>query len=70
MSVLDHDITTLAILTVLLRRGLDFTPVNDSNMPPDTPIIVVMHGLTGGTVFFVTPVARRLKLFKVHMNPM
>ncbi|KAG2132494.1 AB-hydrolase YheT [Suillus bovinus] len=24
--------------------GLDFTPVDDSHLPPDTPIIVVLHG--------------------------
>ncbi|KAG9318460.1 Alpha/Beta hydrolase protein [Chiua virens] len=29
--------------------GLDFTPIDDSDMPPDTPIIVVLHGLTGGS---------------------
>ncbi|KAF8136337.1 AB-hydrolase YheT [Boletus edulis] len=29
--------------------GLDFTPVDDSDMSPDTPIMVVMHGLTGGS---------------------
>ncbi|KIL00421.1 hypothetical protein PAXRUDRAFT_821713 [Paxillus rubicundulus Ve08.2h10] len=29
--------------------GLDFTPVDDPDMPPDTPIVVVMHGLTGGS---------------------
>ncbi|OJA21619.1 hypothetical protein AZE42_01663 [Rhizopogon vesiculosus] len=29
--------------------GLDFTPVDDSHLTPETPIIVVMHGLTGGS---------------------
>ncbi|KAG1890972.1 AB-hydrolase YheT [Suillus subluteus] len=29
--------------------GLDSTPVDDSHLPPDTPIIVVLHGLTGGS---------------------
>ncbi|KAF9246540.1 AB-hydrolase YheT [Melanogaster broomeanus] len=29
--------------------GLDFTPVDDAHMPPDTPIVVVLHGLTGGS---------------------
>ncbi|KAF9227946.1 AB-hydrolase YheT [Gyrodon lividus] len=29
--------------------GLDFTPVDDGDMPPETPIVVVMHGLTGGS---------------------
>ncbi|EGN92460.1 hypothetical protein SERLA73DRAFT_191112 [Serpula lacrymans var. lacrymans S7.3] len=29
--------------------GLDFTPTDDSNLKPDTPIIVVTHGLTGGS---------------------
>lgn len=29
--------------------GLDFTPVDDSNLRPDAPIVVVLHGLTGGS---------------------
>ncbi|KAH7930797.1 AB-hydrolase YheT [Leucogyrophana mollusca] len=29
--------------------GLDFTPVDGGDIKPDTPIIVVMHGLTGGS---------------------
>jgi hypothetical protein len=33
-------------------RGLDFTPVDDTHLPPETPIIVVMHGLTGGMQYF------------------
>ncbi|KAK7033516.1 hypothetical protein VNI00_012738 [Paramarasmius palmivorus] len=31
--------------------SLDFTPTNFSDAKEDTPIIVVMHGLTGGTGF-------------------
>lgn len=51
-------------------RGLDFTPVDDSDMPPDTPIVVVMHGLTGGTtrILFVAWVICHLMLFKGRMN--
>ncbi|KAL4067606.1 Alpha/Beta hydrolase protein [Scleroderma yunnanense] len=29
--------------------GLDFTPVDSGHMAPDTPIVVVLHGLTGGS---------------------
>ncbi|KAK0459701.1 Alpha/Beta hydrolase protein [Desarmillaria tabescens] len=29
--------------------GLDFAPVDSSQLKPDTPIIVVQHGLTGGS---------------------
>lgn len=29
--------------------GLDFTPVDDTTLKDDTPIVVVMHGLTGGS---------------------
>ncbi|THU90460.1 AB-hydrolase YheT, partial [Dendrothele bispora CBS 962.96] len=29
--------------------GLDFTPVEQSSLPEETPIIVVTHGLTGGS---------------------
>ncbi|THV00431.1 AB-hydrolase YheT [Dendrothele bispora CBS 962.96] len=29
--------------------GLDFTPVEQSSLPDETPIIVVTHGLTGGS---------------------
>ncbi|KAH7889715.1 AB-hydrolase YheT [Phlebopus sp. FC_14] len=29
--------------------GLDFTPVNDGHLRRDTPIVVVTHGLTGGS---------------------
>lgn len=67
MSVLNRDIAVL-VLIVLPRRGLDFTPVDDNNMPLDTPIIVVMHGLTGGIIFFAAWVARQLTLFKARMN--
>jgi len=31
-----------------LLRGLDFAPFDSSRLNDDTPIIVVMHGLTGG----------------------
>lgn len=33
-------------------RGLDFTPTNSDQLKPDTPLIVVMHGLTGGMSTF------------------
>lgn len=29
--------------------GLDFTPVDDTTLKDDAPIVVVMHGLTGGS---------------------
>ncbi|ORX34833.1 Alpha/Beta hydrolase protein [Kockovaella imperatae] len=29
--------------------GLDFTPPNHGSLPPDTPTLVVCHGLTGGS---------------------
>ncbi|KAJ7650145.1 Alpha/Beta hydrolase protein [Roridomyces roridus] len=29
--------------------GLDFTPADSNSVPPDAPIIVVNHGLTGGS---------------------
>jgi len=32
----------------VILRGLDFTPADDIHLTPQTPIIVVMHGLTGG----------------------
>jgi len=31
------------------NRGLDFTPPHDEDVPGDAPIIVVAHGLTGGS---------------------
>jgi predicted alpha/beta-fold hydrolase len=29
--------------------GLDWTQPKDEKLPPDTPIIVALHGLTGGS---------------------
>jgi hypothetical protein len=29
--------------------GLDFTPPDDEDVPDDAPIIIVTHGLTGGS---------------------
>ncbi|KAF5358686.1 hypothetical protein D9758_007658 [Tetrapyrgos nigripes] len=34
---------------VVYRRGLDFTPPERDALPDDTPIVVVSHGLTGGS---------------------
>lgn len=31
-----------------MNRGLDFVPAEKESLPDDTPVIVVMHGLTGG----------------------
>lgn len=30
-------------------RGLDFTPPDNEDVPDDAPIIIVTHGLTGGS---------------------
>lgn len=30
-------------------RGLDFTPPHNEDVPDDVPIVVVAHGLTGGS---------------------
>jgi len=30
-------------------RGLDFAPLDQSSLKKSTPIVVVQHGLTGGT---------------------
>ncbi|KAG6818136.1 hypothetical protein H0H87_000041 [Tephrocybe sp. NHM501043] len=31
------------------NRGLDFAPIDDSNLKDNTPVVVVQHGLTGGS---------------------
>lgn len=54
---------------VVVFRGLDFTPVDHSGLPPTTPIVVVMHGLTGGMTPFVFA-ARQLRPLKARMNRM
>lgn len=38
-------------LMLTVSRGLDFAPADASGVPDDTPIIVVLHGLTGGEPF-------------------
>lgn len=43
------------LLKILLLSGLDATPLNSvSHLPPTTPIVVVLHGLTGGMPFHVS----------------
>jgi predicted alpha/beta-fold hydrolase len=38
-----------AVTHSLFFRGLDFAPIDSSDLKDDTPIVVVQHGLSGGT---------------------
>ena len=41
-------------LILIAVRGLDFTPPHDEDVSDDAPIIVVTHGLTGGSQMITT----------------
>jgi predicted alpha/beta-fold hydrolase len=43
-----HAVKHQAHTRFFFGRGLDFTPPEDDNFKLETPVIVVMHGLTGG----------------------
>lgn len=51
-QLLQRFFSTMCLMTTI--RGLDFTPVDNTHLPPETPIIVVMHGLTGGMQYIYT----------------
>lgn len=58
------------MICFISTRGLDFTPADDSHLPPDTPIIVVLHGLTGGVRLLHDKQleSNHPNFLKVHMN--